>query len=223
MMAWRAPTRELAATPDDDRPTRVAGLHVTTADQAPVVTVNDNRGRLFPLMQMSDKSVIADDPSLYPDGHGARLTGGVPIGLAAIGEIRPSDVTVLTLDSPYLVGGVLPTARTVLPAGLPALYSFAELLKRGAHMELDIHPDELEVGLQAIRMAGVQTHRIFLADALENGAGYASEIGRPERLSLVLTRILGDIATASGGAQPPRHLQFVMSELSPKLGQPTVP
>jgi DEAD/DEAH box helicase domain-containing protein len=74
------------------------------------------------------------------------------------------------------------------------MLSFAEVLKRGPHAELDIHPDELEVGLQAVRLAGVPTHRIFLADALENGAGYASELGRPERLSAVLERILVDVA-----------------------------
>lgn len=192
---------ELAAAGGDETVAMIGGLQVASAVQAPIVTINDNRGRLFPLLRLGDQSVIADDPTLYSDRQGPRTAGGSPVGFAAIGEIRPSDVIVLTVASPELVGDVIPTLRSVLPAGLPALHSFAELLKRGAHAEMDVHPDELEVGLQAVRVNGVQTHRIFMADALENGAGYASEIGQPDRLGAILARIQADIASQLSAPQ----------------------
>jgi DEAD/DEAH box helicase domain-containing protein len=193
---------ELAATVDPTSAVRVGGLWVTVAEQAPVITINDNRGQLFSLVRMPDKSVVADDSSLYPDGHSPRTDSGTTLGSAAIGEVRPSDVTILALETEHLIGGLIPTASGVLPAGLAAFHSFAEILKRGAHADLDIHPDELEVGLQPIRSLDIRTHRIFLADSLENGAGYATELGRPERLSAVLERVLAEIAY---GYEAPDH------------------
>jgi DEAD/DEAH box helicase domain-containing protein len=113
----------------------------------------------------------------------------VPLGSAAIGEVRPTDVLAITLDHVQLAQQVLPTAKSVVPAGLAAMYSFAEVVKRGADAALDIHPEELQVGLQPIVATGITTARLFLADALENGAGYAVELGRPDRLLATLESI----------------------------------
>src|SRR5439155_25840727 len=59
---------------------------------------------------------------------------------------------------------------------------------------LAIHPDELDVGLQPVLAQEIQTTRLFLADALENGAGYAIEIGRTETLERILTEIVEGLA-----------------------------
>jgi DEAD/DEAH box helicase domain-containing protein len=73
------------------------------------------------------------------------------------------------------------------------MWSFAEVLRRGCQDDLDVHPDELNVGLQPAHINGVATHRLFIADALENGAGYAPELGRPENLSAILTYVIDDV------------------------------
>src|SRR5262249_29130293 len=53
---------------------------------------------------------------------------------------------------------------------------------------LDVQPGELRVGLQPASV-GERTCSIFLADALENGAGYASHLGEEAHLAAVLARI----------------------------------
>lgn len=107
----------------------------------------------------------------------------------AIGDIRPTDVLVLTLDQLKLPDRTVPTSPAVLPAGLSALWSFAELLRRGCQDALDIHPDELRVGLQPAQIHDLASHRLFIADAHENGAGYAPELGRPENLLSIFSHI----------------------------------
>jgi DEAD/DEAH box helicase domain-containing protein len=182
---------ELAVTPGEQG-TPVGGMSVIVLDQAPVLRINDNRGRLFPFVQLRDQTVVVDDASLYPQSHLPPPQGNA-MGAGAIGEIRPTDVLTLTLDRVALMEGVLPTAKALVPAGLAAMHSFAEVLKRGADAELDIHPDELDAGMQPIIASGVQTMRLFLADALENGAGYALELGRTERLTATLRRVVEDL------------------------------
>lgn len=183
---------ELAASSEGEG-VRVGGTTVVVMEQANVLRINDNRGRLFPFERLRDQSVVAADPGLFPQSR-VRIPPGTPIGAGAIGEIRPTDVLTLTLDHVDLVESVLPTARATLPAGFAALHSFAEVFKRGADAALDIHPDELDVGLQPIMARGVQTARLFLADALENGAGYAVELGRRETLEALLTEIVDGLA-----------------------------
>jgi DEAD/DEAH box helicase domain-containing protein len=113
----------------------------------------------------------------------------------AIGDVRPTDVLVLSLDRVALKGAIIPTARSILPAGLAAMWSFAEVWRRGCQAALDVQPDELQVGLQPARASDLRTHRVFIADALENGAGYAPQLGREENLHLVLNDILDDLGS----------------------------
>lgn len=163
------------------------------ADPVRVVRINDNRGALFPLMRQRDGTVACDDETLYErqlrfDGEG---TSRLPA--AAIGEIRPTDVVTLSLDNVGLHGGVIPVARHLLPAGLSAMWSFAEVLRRGCQVALDLQPDELQAGLQPIQVGDFETRRVFLADRLENGAGYAPELSQTAQLKEVLEGILGEL------------------------------
>ncbi|MGI8521549.1 MAG: DUF1998 domain-containing protein [Actinomycetota bacterium] len=186
---------QLAVNPEGlALPEVVGAMTVRVLDQAEVVQVNDNRGRLFSLLRLSDRSVVCDDESLYEDGLQLRMDTGTRLDSIAIGDVRPTDVLVVSLDQLSLQGRVIPTSRKLLPAGLSAMWSFAEVLRRGCQVALDIEPHELQVGLQPARISEVRTHRVFLADSLENGAGYAPELGRSENLNQVLKDILGDLA-----------------------------
>jgi DEAD/DEAH box helicase domain-containing protein len=84
--------------------------------------------------------------------------------------------------------------RSAMPAGVPALWSFAELFRVAAALELDVNPNELESGLQPFPTEAGLMRRVFLADALENGAGYTTELGKPEVLERVFGRIFDEIA-----------------------------
>ncbi len=199
---------QLAVNPEGQMPTSIGGMSVRVLDQAEVVSVNDNRGLLFNLLRMNDGTVVCDDEGLYEDRLRVRLDGGTRLPPIAIGDVRPTDVLVLTLDQLALQGGVIPVAKQLLPAGMSAIWSFAEVLRRGCQVALDVQSDELQVGLQPARINNVRTHRVFLADALENGAGYATQLGRDENLQQVLADIRGDLA---GRYQAEQHAQCTES------------
>ncbi len=186
---------QLAVNPEGRTAPEVVGaISVRVLDQAEVVKVNDNRGRLFDLVRLNDRTVVCDDESLYEDGLRARTDGSARLQPIAIGDVQPTDVLVLTLDRLALQGGVIPSSKNLMPAGMSALWSFAEVLRRGCQVALDVQSDELQVGLQPARINEIRTHRVFVADALENGAGYASQLGRPENLRKVLADIHEDLA-----------------------------
>jgi DEAD/DEAH box helicase domain-containing protein len=171
------------------------------AGPARVIRINDNHGNLFPLLRQKDGTVVSDDESLYEKMPKFREDGSVRIDPAAIGEIRPTDVVTLTLDSVNLHGGVIPTAPYLLPAGLSAIWSFAEVIRRGCQVALDLQPDELQVGLQPARIGDLETRRVFLADQLENGAGYAPELSAATNLKGILEEILGGLASEYEGPE----------------------
>ena len=187
---------QLAVNPEGAAlPEVVGGMTVHVLEQAEVVRLNDNRGSLFQLVRMPDRTVVCSDEALYEDGLAVKLDGAVPIDPIAIGDVRPTDVLTLSLTNLAIQGGIIPTARAVLPAGLSAMWSFAEMVRRGCQITLDVQPDELQVGLQPARSNGERTNRVFIADALENGAGYAPELGRTENLKGVLDDILDELAS----------------------------
>jgi DEAD/DEAH box helicase domain-containing protein len=186
---------QLAVMRDPETAYEIGGMLVEVHAQAEVVTLNDNGGRLFQLRREPDGTVVVPDPGLYshrPDlrrGPSATLTG-------ALGEVRPTDVLVLTLDRLALRGGAIPTGKWGLPAGLAAMWSFAEVLRRACAVHADVDPVELQVGLRPARLGDHLGQLVFIADALENGAGYAPWLGRKEELELILRReILDDLTT----------------------------
>lgn len=169
---------------------RLHGAAVQLLEQAEVVAVNDNNRKLFTLSRLADQTVIATNRDLYrrplPDWM---RTGGTPLDEAAIGEVRRTDVLLLGLDALKLPDGVVATRQWECPAGYGALLSFAEFLRNAAKAYLDIEHSELEVGLQPTRAGSTVSARVFLADALDNGAGYALELGDLEKLERLLRSI----------------------------------
>ncbi|NMM32869.1 MAG: DUF1998 domain-containing protein [Phycicoccus sp.] len=168
-------------------PGRIGRLDVWRQEQAQLLTVNDNGGRDFDFYRASDKSVIVPLYDTVPPDM-------PKTGSGAIGELRVTDAVLLMATGLPLEGGVIATQARSCSSGLGALTSFGEALRRGCQAELDIDPSELTVGLQPRMKDGSRTACLYLADTLENGAGYAVELARPERLKAVLERILGEVA-----------------------------
>ncbi|NJE66887.1 DEAD/DEAH box helicase [Brevibacterium sp. LS14] len=181
---------ELSANTELGQETRLRAGSLRLLEQAEVVAVNDNNRKLFDLSRQSDGSVIAQNRDLYrrmlPDWM---RKDGEPIGAAAIGEVRRTDVLLLDLDKLELPEGAIATLPWACPAGKSALLSFAELLRNAAKEYLDIEQSELEVGLQPTRYGTTVSARVFLADALDNGAGYALELGDPKTFESLLKSI----------------------------------
>ena len=157
-----------------------------------VIRINDNRGRLFKLSRLDDKSVVCNDETFYDHLKNPPKFVGTHRSDAAIGEIRPTDVVTLSLNGVALHGGVVATQDEYLPAGISAFWSFAEIIRKGCKEALDLDPSELETGLHPVMSPNgeFQTRKIFLADRLENGAGYAPEIAQSSQLKQIMEEIL---------------------------------
>jgi DEAD/DEAH box helicase domain-containing protein len=172
----------------------LTGCRLRVLDQAIVVQVNDNLGALYPMVRQRDKTVVVPDSTLYEAGVRPWMEVGDQLPRAAIGEVRRTDVLLVDLDKLAIEGHVVPTRRAELPAGLPALLSFAHVLRRACKAALDINEDELEVGVQPTSRGDILTHRIFIADALSNGAGFAVELGDPAKFGRVLDQVRSSLS-----------------------------
>lgn len=183
----------------------VAAVSLEVYEQARVLQVNDNRGNLFPLRRLSDQSVVVPDNAMLPRRTWKVPPPGQDLDAAAIGELRTTDALVVSLDRPNVPSGAVTTSRSAIPAGLAAFWSFAETLRRACQVELDIDPQELVMGLQAWFVNGTPSARVFLADALDNGAGYAVELGRPPVFEGILGRAREKL---TADWEKPEHAHF---------------
>ena len=155
----------------------VMSTHTELFEQQRLVYYNDNNGSLFTIVPQGGGLVAVDDflyrdrdlNNWHPPATGNRRQ-------VAIGEIRVTDA--LTVEFRNIQQVLIPYARgrDLMPASVAAHRSFAEVLRRLCKLQLDVSPDELVVDLQLMQVQGVPTARVFIADALENGAGYAKEL-----------------------------------------------
>ncbi len=182
---------------------RIRAALARTAPETPIYTINDNDGELFEMYRF-DGTVVVPGPELYRDEpHLPRKPfERDPDFTGAIGAVKPSDVLVIELDQLDLLGGRGPlVVADSNPAALPALWSFAEMLRVAAAVELDVDARELEVGLQPYPCEGGASRRIFIADALENGSGYANRLGQTDTLEKVLDQIVHELGPKLSGGR----------------------
>lgn len=166
--------------------TTIERLHVERFPQSRIVQFNDNRHQLFDLRAWSHK-LYAVNEDLFddfpPEGR-----NGKQFAEAALGFTRITDAVTFGLENPAVPGGVVSSDAAVLPAGVSAFHSFAEILRRSAKVSLDVDPQELQSGLylSTDRASGTSSMRVYLVDAAANGAGYAEEFGRKANLEILL-------------------------------------
>lgn len=189
---------------------RVDNVRARTAN-AEVVTTNDNGGELFRFAQATDTY----------DGQ-ARLTSGMleerfldekdadRRKLAKVYSKREGDLSedvalAARRRTDVLTIGLASTPLDVVvdprrPEGRGAWASFGYLFQSAAVRWLDISPDEIEVGVNPLVVEGAVAAEVFLADTLDNGAGYASRIA--ENLGTVLGKareLADEFADHNGG------------------------
>lgn len=165
------------------------GLATSVFEQSRMVEFNDNRGELFELAPQPDGSVVATNDGLYASE--VALSFGEPTSppfRGAIGSVKVTDVATFDIMNAHTGSGSVPISRNIVPAAQAAYWSIAEVLRTAVRVELDIDPAELTSGLQQIRRPqGFDVARVFVADTLENGAGYSVEIGKKDNVQRLLS------------------------------------
>jgi DEAD/DEAH box helicase domain-containing protein len=158
-------------------------------DSEPLTLVNDNAGRLFDIRVTADNRALVTDPAVYSRTSPINFSSapqGTPV-CGAIGAVFRTDVLSLLVHGGPGIGwnGILDVQG--MPSAPTALASLGEVLRMAAATYLDIDPSEFRLGQQKIRLPeGVVTQQLFLADALENGAGYARRLHDDTRLRTML-------------------------------------
>jgi hypothetical protein len=114
----------------------------------------------------------------------------------ALGATYVTDILLVSVAK--LPSGV--DIEPFIPSRQAAWYSLGFLLREAAVRALDVQSQELRVGLRVARLGGEVVTELFLADSLENGAGYCTHLGKREQFTRVLTEasaFLGDLAKKS--------------------------
>lgn len=170
------PPPVLAFEPDSATARQEGGASVNLTGGEPIALINDNNRQLFSLFRDRD-TLVVPDPTLFPNGlPWKNQDTQSPEDTGAIGAIFKTDV--LTIDLTGLPGvgnnGALDVRDQ--PSAEAALASFSEFLKTAAAVELDVDPGEFRSGRQALGLTHCVTERLFMADTLENGAGYVRQL-----------------------------------------------
>ncbi|MER6936443.1 DEAD/DEAH box helicase [Nocardioides sp. NPDC127514] len=161
--------------------------------------INDNAGKLFQFKAAAPGgpdwgghvAVEAVEKELVP----ANAVTGDPFDVA-LGAIQPTDFLFLGPKKAVIAeqGLRLNFTTTFQPYGAPdvndgrraAWYSLAFLIRKVAASKLDIEPLELVAGIFAGLADGDPAPYAFIADTLENGAGFSTHLGRDEILPTLL-------------------------------------
>ena len=170
------------------------------ADQERVYIVNDNNGRLFSFEKLERSETWATRDALAAAGiNKPSINLAAGLDTRALASVKMTDVMVLGIAN-WPVGVRKSPAGTGGLEARAALFSFGFLLRRAAADYLDVHEWEIKVGVRVLRdAAGEIIGQVFMSDSLENGAGYASLLGQPDKAERLLQYVLG---------QPPQAPTF---------------
>ncbi|MEV0680551.1 DEAD/DEAH box helicase [Actinosynnema sp. NPDC050436] len=180
-MRPRAGVGRLARGPEDHQVTRTcAEFGLLYGNRAQVLVFNDNRGDGFQFVRSSEDGLLSLD--LIRDQERQRA-----LRLPRESAVDHKNPLKLTLGS-WSVTDTLVVDITSVPKGFDlsplrlegraAWLSFAFLLRNAASVMMDVEPDELKVGVFPNPQNNVPRGAAFLADKLDNGAGYATFLGK---------------------------------------------
>jgi DEAD/DEAH box helicase domain-containing protein len=184
------PKLVIAADVTPDKEILVGQAKIKVYEQARLVTLNDNRGKLFRVSTLTDGSKVQD--SLI--GQFQTKVAGTEIDLA-IGEIRTTDAMTLefkTVDPElaHVEGEIIvsDSHEYFIAASVSAYVSFAEAFRNACKIYLAIDAEEFVVGYQKkkAKISDLSTAQLFLADSHANGAGYSVEIAASDSFTEVL-------------------------------------
>jgi DEAD/DEAH box helicase domain-containing protein len=170
---------------------------------AKVYRVNDNNGSDFVFEKLAKRYKDLEHIWVNQEAFDkARADSIVPVAGLQIDESAATLTRALAAISKtdVLTAGIAEapvglSLNPMKPEGRAAWYSFGFILRRAAAVSLDVAESELDVGMQPVMdfssPFAPPSARIFISDRLENGAGYSSYIGEPQRFEKLLEFILG--------------------------------
>lgn len=181
-----------AARPKVGRPDFTLNPHLNFtvgAGTGSLYVINDNGGSLFEFSQVWANSlaqVHIPSAQAAAEKHAAtQRNPRTPPTLQPIGNAVECALASISRTDMLLLGirnfGPGRAADPQTPEGRSALYSLAFMLRRAASVRLDVQDYELKAGIRSLEdpATGGVAGEIFLSDTLENGAGYATYLGRP--------------------------------------------
>lgn len=202
----RASTPKLATPPAWQQQHGTGGLSVHSGSGVQIWAVNDNGGRGFELAPGTQPAhgylAVGLVPPAWTQGQGTpHVLGAMWTTDALVASPEHDQHNGFSHLSYPLLGGraaLLSTARRA------AWSSLAFALRVRAAVELDVEPRELEAGMRLIA-AGARAFRpeLFLADAIENGAGFVTRLADPQRFAQLLDATRAMIA--ADWEDPARH------------------
>jgi DEAD/DEAH box helicase domain-containing protein len=165
----------LAFQPSYDSALKIGSADVSLSSNEPIALINDNSTKLFEFKN-DFESVVVTSPELYRDDALDKVIKGEVFGTGAIGAVFKTEILTLLVSRSKGFGNSGYIDVVEQPSGVAALASFAEFLKTAAAVYLDVDPSELRAGRERYATQSCITEQIFLADTLENGAGYARRL-----------------------------------------------
>jgi Lhr-like helicase len=171
--------------------TEDGGLAVR-AGQTQLYTINDNRGRAFEFQRSSQANGGWLALGTFDDDRWVNHGGDVRE--VVLGSVVTTDVLIAEPTAPnspewtHLMLAPNEPGQTIVTARRAAWTSLAFALRAAAADLLAIEPRELDAG---VRLLATSDHanlypEVFLTDVIENGAGYVTEIARPQRFGELL-------------------------------------
>lgn len=159
--------------------------------------INDNYSKKFLFMPETE--------GRWRGGYKAisktHTAGGYHLAEVALGAVQPTDLMLYWSSNPVNkhTGSRINIFNNLYqPSGVgernsgirAAWYSLSFLLRRVAAAHLDVDPLELEAGIYTIQdVSGVPATVAYLADSLENGAGFSNYLGKEKQAPSFLNAV----------------------------------
>jgi len=188
-VASRSHRAKLGRVPEDVRKSRPYERITVQAGSGFIYTINDAGGGGFTLRRFKSKLGFPE-AGVIDSTEAARLNfveeTEPDTRSFAMGCRTWTDVMLIDLRAVASVDASFSTR-----ARRAAWTSLAALLVAAAASLLMVERRELEAGIRRYVVGGAVQAQIFLSDALENGAGYVTELSKPERFRELMNVILG--------------------------------
>jgi DEAD/DEAH box helicase domain-containing protein len=192
----KSPT--LAFTPKYSENLKLNSTYIALTEKESLALVNDNEGNSFKFINSKypvDSILVINEEiynelpvEIYKEKDNSEAFTG------AIGAVFTTDILSILFKDMRGFGnkGIFDTGNQI--SASPALTSFSEFLKIAFAIHLDVDPYEFRVGVQNFVLEDCPTKQIYLADTLENGAGYVRQFNDPEVFSAALLNFYNKVS-----------------------------
>lgn len=206
--AWSSNAMRSRVIPEQSLPSFESGTGRVWGGIGTRYVINDNNGQQFSFVPSREFQFAGGYEALEGTFNYSESNNVIT---AAIGAVQPTDLMLYSsnratdsklglrfnVDS---VGKQRSGVSDLISGRRAAWYSLSFLIRKVASVCLDIDPQELEAGVfSGLGQDGKPTMFTFLADALENGAGFSSYLGTAEgfqELTLEIERFLSELERA---------------------------